>query len=345
MKFEFKPSENSKSFKEYLQHATNISIVKDLYNKCIIIPVMIIIATMVITMLKGIYKNILFYVIVIFIGIILVTLFILVVLFLLKIIKKKVKNNKMYCDLESVFKFTIVDDYIIRENDFSTIKLLLKEVQKIKILKYGIIVCEGGEKVDMFIPKDILPISTKEFIDLIKNHNPELLIEEAAKNEKRRLFRYYSLVLLIALLSIVAAYFVDKYDYEHSFTTYELVMSSDLVKQENHKLIYENEGLGFKLLFPSKWEGKFGIEEVDDRINVYYLVEGKQSRKTTLLFTMRVFDEVDDTTDFNVIKIDGNSNEIYKFLAPKVISTLEKRTNEAIEYNNLYKDIGNIKLQ
>ena len=345
MKFEFKPSEESRSFKEYLQHSTNMSTVMDIYKRCMIIPMIAVIMVIIIPMFKGIYKDTLFYVILFSIGIVVGILVVLVMVFLFKISTKKVKNNKMYCDLESTFKFTIKDKYIIRENEFSTVKVLMKKVEKIKLLKYGVILCTEGERVDMFIPKDILPISINELIDLIKKENGSLFIDEAAKREKKRLIRYYMVALVIALLSLVASYFVGKYDYEHNFTRYDLIMHSDLVKQENHKLLYENESLGFKLLFPSKWEGKFGIEELDDRINVYYLVDGKQSRKTTLLFTIRVFDTVGDTTDFNVIKVDGNSNEIYTFLAPKVISTLEKRTYEAIEYNNLYRDIDNVKLQ
>ena len=345
MKFEFKPSEDSRSFKEYLQHSTNMSTVMDIYKKCMIIPMIVVIMVIIIPMFKGIYKNTLFYVILFIICIVVVILVVLVMLFLLKILTKKVNNNKMYCDLESKFKFTIEDKYIIRENEFSTVKVLMKRVEKIKVLKYGVILCAEGERVDMFIPKDILPISIDALIDLIKKENGSLFIDEAAKREKKRLVRYYIIALIIAVLSVVVAYFVGKYDYDHNFTRYDLIMHSDLVKQDNHKLLYENESLGFKLLFPSKWEGKFGIEELDDRINVYYLVDGKQSRKTTLLFTIRVFDTVGDTTDFNVIKVDGNSNEIYTFLAPKVISTLEKRTYEAVEYNNLYRDIDNVKLQ
>lgn len=345
MKFEFNPSENSRSFKEYLQNSSNISLVMDIYKKCLAIPVVMIIMITIIPLFKGIYKNTVFYTTLLFICIILIALFVIIVTFLIKILNKKVKNNKMYCDLESTFKFTIKENYIIRENEFSTVKVLMKKIEKIKRLKYGIILCTEGERIDMFIPKDILPVSVDELIELIKKENSSLLIDEAAKREKKRQIRYYLIALISILLSAVVAYFIGKYDYEHNFTRYDLIMHSDLVKQENHKLLYENESLGFKLLFPSKWEGSFGVEELEDRINVYYLVNGEQSPKTTLLFAIRGLDVIVDNTGFNIIKVEGNSNGIYTFLGPKVIYTLERGTDESLEYNKLYRDIDNVKLQ
>lgn len=242
MRFEFKPSEHRKSFKEYLKYASNISLVTDIYKRCIIIPVAIIIFAVVLSLLKGIYRNTLFYSIVYVIGVILVVLFVTVVALVSKLFKKKIKNNKMYCDLESKFRFIVEEGHIIRENDFSTIKIAIKSIEKIKLLKHGVIICAEGEKVDMFIPTDILPISINELINLVRYENSRVVIDETAKKEKKRLGRYYLILLIASLVAAVSSYFIDKYDYEHNFTKYDLVI------QDNHKLFYENNNLELRNL-------------------------------------------------------------------------------------------------
>ncbi|WP_300381743.1 hypothetical protein, partial [Clostridium sp.] len=282
------------------------------------------------------------YMLIVIIGALVV--YILIILLIIKLVKRKqkksIKNNNLYCDIESTFYFTIEDGYLIRENEFSNLKLPLNKVKDVKLLKHGLILSIESERSSIFIPKDRLPISLEEFISLIKNENNNLIVIEEFKRLKKLSKKIYMLLTITFISACIFSFFIAKYDYEYNFKKYDLVMGSNLIKQDNNTYLYENENLGISLAFPSKWEGKFGIEEMEDRINVYYLANGKQSNNTTLLFSIRGLSAFWKEIDLNIIRTEG----LYLFTGPTKIS-LEKDSKEHLEYLELYKDIQNIKLR
>jgi hypothetical protein len=344
MKFEFKPTENIIAFREYLSFLNRILPGVRIYKKTIY-PTVILILFYFATLVLSQFYDIFPYIIVI--TIIAIVFYYLLFLLIIKIINHKkskvLKNNVLFCDLESTFFFTMEDDYLIRENEFSTIKLHLNKIKNIYILKHGLDLSTGGGNNSIFIPTSSLPVSLEEFISLIKDKNPSVAIfEEFTKLKKSKKKIYISFVIALILI-FICSFFVGKYN----FKRYDLILSSDLIKEDTMNFlsgdrlnyIYENSTLGFSLTFPSKWERKFGIEEKSDRVNVYYLEDGKQSHDTTLLFSVRGLDVFFNSIDFYIIKTEG----LHLFVGPTKIG-LKKDSKEHLEYEELYNDIKNIKL-
>ncbi|MGG7058203.1 hypothetical protein ACQPUY_07790 [Clostridium nigeriense] len=344
MNFEFKPTENIVAFKEYLSFLTKTLPGVRIYKKTIY-PIVILILFYFSTIVLSKTYDIFHYIIVI--TIIVILFYYLLFLLIFKIVKNKknkvLKNNAIYCDLESTFFFTIDDDYLIRENEFSTIKIHLSNIKDIILLNNGLVLSIGSGHNSIFIPTTVLPVSLEEFISLIKEKNPSLMVfEEFARLKKLKKKIYISFVLMI-ILTFVTSFFIGKYN----FKRYDLILTSDLTKQnstnftsgDNLHYIYENFTLGFSLALPGKWEGKFGIEEKSDRVNIYYLANGKQSHDTTLLFSVRGLDVFFNTIDFYIIKNEG----LYLFVGPTKIG-LKRGSKELLEYEELYNDIKNIKL-
>lgn len=340
MIFEFKPSENSISFKEYLGYLIQTSSVMIIYRNSILTTSLIAIFSIIAYLLSDYYTGFTYILILTISMLIFCFLIIFLIMKVIKSKKKKVlKNNNLYCDLESTFYFTIEDGYLIRENEFSNIKLKLSEIKYVKLLKHGIILVTENESISLLIPKAILPVTLEEFILFLKEENNSLIVLEEFKRLKKIAQKIYMILGITFILACISGFFISKYNYEHNFTKYNLIPKSDLSNQGN-TFIYENESLGISLTFPSKWEGKFGIEELEDRINVYYLVNGEQSNKTTLLFSLRGLSSIFDADNFNIIRSEG----LYLFLSPTTIR-LERDSEEYSEYLKLYKDIQNIKLR
>lgn len=184
-----------------------------------------------------------------------------------------------------------------------------------------------------------MTVTLEDFISLIKEGNNNLVVIEEFKRLKKSSKKIYIILTITFILACIFSFFIGKYDYEHNFKRYDLIMGSNLIKEYNTYL-YENENLGISLSFPSKWEGKFGIEEKDDRVNVYYLANGEQSNNTTLLFSIRGLSAFWEEIELNIIKTEG----LYLFTGPTRIS-LEKDSEEYLEYVDLYKDIQNIQVR
>lgn len=346
MKFEFKPSDNSISFREYLYYLSKTFPVSSIYLKTIIPAFFIFIFTLITYLFSYILSD--FYTsstitilvfIAVFILILLIT--VLVIFLIIKVIKKKkLKNNIMHSDIESTFYFTIEDGYLIRENEFSYIKFNLNRIKEVNILKHGLVLTLENKKSLIFIPNNILPVTLDEFISLLKAENSSLIIIEDFKIFKKSLKKIWILFITTILLSIIFGFFLGKYNYEHNFTKYDLISNSELIKEDNKSYLYENEVLGISLSFPNKWENKFGIEEKSDRINVYYLADGKQGHYTNLLFSVRSLGAIFNNIELNIIRSDG----LYIFVAPTSIN-LKKDSDEHLEYLELYEDIKNIQLR
>lgn len=334
MKFEFKPSDNSLSFREYLSYLSQTSPIITIYINTIIPACLVFMFSLLTYVMSGYY---IYFAYIILPTIVLITLSFLLILLIIKLIKKiSIKNNTLYCDLESNFYFTISDGYLLRENEFSTVKLELSKINDVKILRQGLILSSKDKKISIFIPKDVLPVTLEEFISFLKNENSSLIVLNEFKRLKKSYKKIYILIIFTVLLSFISSFFIGKYN----FKKYNLIPNSDLIKQEDNTFLYENEDIGISLTFPSNWENKFGIEELPDRINVYYLAEGKQSYNTTLLFSIRGLGSIFDNITLNIIRTDG----LYIFIGPTKID-LKKNSKEHLEYLDLYKDIQNIKLQ
>lgn len=334
MKFEFKPSDYSLSFREYLKYLNTSSPVITLYLKTIIAPYLILAFSLITYILSESYRYILY---LIPFTIVISLLFLFFFLLINKLIRKKaIKNTKLFCDIESTFYFTIEDGYLIRENEFSSIKFKLSEINNIKLLKHGLILSIENAKMSPFIPKAILPIPLEEFISLLRNENNSLIVLDEFKRLKKKSKKLYTIFIFTILLSFISSFFIGKYNYKR----YPLIPNSDLIKQNDNTYLYENEDIGISLNFPSNWENKFGIEEKPDRINVYYLANGKQSHNTTLLFSIRGLGAIFDNLTLNVIKTEG----LYIFIGPTKIN-LRNGSKEHLEYIDLYKDIEKIKIK
>lgn len=334
MKFEFKPSDYNLSFREYLKYLNITSPVITLYLKTITAPTLILAFSLITYILSEDYRYLPYLIPFI---IIFSALLLLLFLLIIKLRRKKaIKNTKLFCDIESTFYFTIEDGYLIRENEFSSIKFKLSEINNIKLLKHGLILSIENAKMSPFIPKSILPIPLEEFISLLRNENNSLIVLDEFKRLKKKSQKLYTIFVFTILLSFISSFFIGKYN----FKRYPLIPNGDLIKQNDNSYLYENEDIGISLNFPSNWENKFGIEEKPDRINVYYLANGKQSHDTTLLFSIRGLGAIFDNLTLNVIKTEG----MYIFIGPTKID-LRNGSKEHLEYIDLYKDIEKIKIK
>lgn len=350
MRFDFKPSENNISFREYLNYLAQTLEGIILYKKTVFPAGLIAIFCAMTFVLSKHYID---FGLILIVLISIIILYSLIFLLIKKLIKRKdkkpLKVNKICCDSESRFYFNIEEGNLIRENEFSNIKLQLSQIKEIKILKYGLILYVEIGKISIFIPKDVLPVTLEEFILLIKEENNDLIIIEEFKKQKDLLRKTNLSLGIILILACISGFFIGKYNYDRSFTRYDLIMGSSLVKEENNTSVYENEDLGISLIFPSKWDDKFGIEEMEDSIKVYYLAKGKQSHNTTLLFEVTdltlIFDGKDiksifNGDDFNFIKAEGQ----YIFKGPTEIDLI-RNSKEHLEYLELYTGIRNVKLR
>ena len=344
MKFEFKPTESIPSFREYLSFFNRILPSVRIYKKTIS-PIAILSVFYFSALSLSQFPDIFIYIVII--TIIVILFYYLLFLLIFKVFKTKrnkvLKNTPLFCDLESTFFFTIEDDYLIRENEFSTIKLHLSNIEAIILLKDGLVLSIASGNNSIFIPTSVLPVSLEEFISLIKEKNPSLIVFEEFNRLKKLKKKIYISFLLMLILTFITSFFIGKYN----FKRYDLILTSDLIKQnstnfasgDNSSYIYENPTLGFSLALPGTWEGKVGIEEKSDRVNVYYLANGKQSHDTTLLFSIRGLDVFFNTIDFYIIKNEG----LYLFVGPAKIG-LKRGSKELLDYEELYNDIKNIKL-
>ncbi|MEG0295492.1 MAG: hypothetical protein RR620_02165 [Clostridium sp.] len=339
MKFEFNPSEESVSFREYLAYVNTSSIVTSLYRKAIMPIVTISIFITIVSLYSNLYRRFFYTTGILTFGVLVLSIICFLGIKIIKSMKKKkLKNNKFICDIESISKFNIEDNFLIRENEFSTIKVSLDNITGITLLNHGLILHSKKNELHVFIPKETLPIPLDEFISIFKKENKNLLIDEGLKREKNKLKKIIAVCTIVFIIGIISAYFIGKYDYEHNYTRYNLIMEAGLTKMDNNTLVYENENLGFELIFSEKWHGKFGIEEFDDKINIYYLVNGEQSNNTTLLFTIRRTSDLTGELDFNAIKSKGD----FTFLGPKTIN-IKINSDEYYEYMKLYKSVQYLK--
>lgn len=212
MIFEFKPSENSISFKEYLGYLIQTSSVMIIYRNSILTTSLIAIFSIIAYLLSDYYTGFTYILILTISMLIFCFLIIFLIMKVIKSKKKKVlKNNNLYCDLESTFYFTIEDGYLIRENEFSNIKLKLSEIKYVKLLKHGIILVTENESISLLIPKAILPVTLEEFILFLKEENNSLIVLEEFKRLKKIAQKIYMILGITFILACISGFFISKY--------------------------------------------------------------------------------------------------------------------------------------
>ncbi|WP_291650872.1 hypothetical protein [Clostridium sp.] len=213
MRFEFKPSENIISFREYLGYLMQTSPGIIIYRKTIFTSSVLVVFS-IITCLLSHYYRYFTYVLTAIIGIFI--FYFLVIWLITKLIKarknKVIKNNNLYCDIESKFYFTIEDGYLIRENEFSNIKIQLSKIKYVKLLNHGLILSTENENVSLFIPIDILPITLEAFISFLKEKNNSIIVLEESKRLKRLSQKIYMIFGVTFILACIFSFFIGKYN-------------------------------------------------------------------------------------------------------------------------------------
>ncbi|MBT9832719.1 hypothetical protein [Clostridium baratii] len=256
-----------------------------------------------------------------------------------KIIKKNI------CDYNSTVYITIENDYLIRENKYSKIKIKLNEIGKIELLYRSVILYSKDKAILIFIPKQCLPIELEDFIKLFKEKNNNIIINNFEKIYKKHINKLLVFMGMAIILTTFFSYFVGKYIDENSFKKYDLKLENELEKVEFGESLYESENIGIRMYLPIRWNGKYGVEELNDRVNVYYLPKGVQSKETTLIFTLTKLQDLDVKEDMVNVKSVEKANGIYTFFIPKVIDTLGADSLEYIEYSNMIQDIAKMHIE
>lgn len=344
MKFEFTPSNHSSSFREYLNHLFKDTPAVKIYLKAIVPAIILITSYVIISIFSKYFNSILTNSIELAIFIIVILLMIFIIRIVYTKLCRSIKNNKLYSDLEGNFTFTIEDGYLIRENQFSTIKIALKNIATIRLLKQGLILSSRNEQIFLFIPNAALPISLKEFIEIFKVANPKLTVENISKKNKHELIKQCILLIVISYLALAASHFIGRYDYEHNFPTYDLIMEDQMEKLIDNSFLYENETLKYSIVFPESWSGKFGIEENADYINVYYLQNGEQNSNTNLLFTIRDEKNSPPLSEYNKITYKFTDQTTYVLWGPKKVY-IDDKSNTYSEYVEIYNEIVTLPLK
>ncbi len=343
MRFEFKPSEHNPCFKEYMSNIyQDIEGIK-VYRNAVVPLIITLLSYIIIAMLSKYFNSILFKSIIIAVTFIIVFLITFLIRFISKNVVKRIKNNRIYSDLESNFTFIIEDGYLTRENQFSTIKIPLKSIDKIKLLREGITLCHG-QQAFILVPKAVLPLDVNEFIALFKTANPQVIIEDVVIKNRNYLLKNTLFFILIAFFSIIASHFIGKYNYEHNFKTYDLITEDQMVTLMNNSFLYKNENLKYSIVFPESWSGKFGIEEKESYINVYYLENGEQGPNTNLLFTVRDEKNPPPFGEYNEGSIKFTNNTIYTLWGPKEVY-MDGKSDAYSEYVKMYRELSTLSLK
>lgn len=345
MRFEFKPSEHNSSFKEYMSNIYQDLEVFKVYKKAIWPLLITLISYSIITVLSKYFASIFFNIIFLAVILIIVFLIALIIIFTSRKIKKakKVRNNKFYDDLESNFTFIIEDGYLTRENQFSTVKIPLENIDKIKLLKEGITLCHGKQAF-ILVPKAVLPVTVNEFIALFKAANPQIIIEDVVMKNRKYLLKYILFFITMCYLALAASHFIGKYNYENNFPTYNLIMENEMVTLGDNSFLYKNENLKYSIVFPESWSGKFGIEEKEDYINIYYLENGQQNSNTNLLCTVRDEENPPPFGEYIQGSAKFTNNAIYTLWSPRKVY-MDDNPDAKSEYLNMYYELSTLSLK
>ena len=348
MKFEFTPSKYPKSLNEFNKYLIKIFNVDKTFNMSVKVPYVIGACIALLAYLCAKF-DIYFYLVkfILIFGPLMFT----IIYFVQKKFNKRtgakipkiIKKN--ICDYNSTVYITIENDYLIRENKYSKIKIKLNEIGKIELLYRSVILYSKDKAILIFIPKQCLPIKLEEFIRLFKEKNNNVIINNFEKTYEGYLKKLLISMGIAMTLTLIPSYFVGKYIDENSFKKYDLKLENELEKVEFGESLYESKNIGIRMYLPIRWNGKYGVEELNDRVNVYYLPKGVQSKETTLIFTLTKLQDLDVKEDMVNVKSVEKANGIYTFFIPKVIDTLGADSLEYIEYSNMIQDIAKMHIE
>ena len=252
-------------------------------------------------------------------------------------------NKRDYMKIKSTFK--IEDNYLIRKNDLMEAKILINSISNIYLMKSTLIITSEISSQEVVIPISCIPVSLNEFLNIFTSINSSINIIDLKKKRKLNIVKRFLLVTLIFLLSITPSYFICKYKFENNFTKYNLIEATDLKQSTNNERIYTNNNLKFTLHFPSSWGDNYGIEELDYKVNVYYLYKGKQGPYTTLLFSIEKGLLFDDTDSLSLNRVVQGTHGGYTLFALQKVSNIKKNSIQYEEYQRLFEDIKNLLLE
>lgn len=339
MEFKFTPVEDKKSYREYLDCINSRLVDIISVESWIGISVMAIFVTLFTKIFSYYHKGS-----IIFVAIL--TIVLAISYFIMYLIKKYKKSNKnsfgkykaLYNDFNTTFYFSMDDEYLTRTNEFSTIKVKKDKVKEIIELQRGIIL--SFENVDIFIPKNCLPVPVDKFLESFPKENIKKI--DYKKQQLKKCRNKYIGICIIFVLSIFIGYNIAKYNYYNDFEALNVISFNGLERQmEDQTYLYNNENFNLNIYFPEKWGAKYGIEEAVDSINVYYLPDEVQTQGSCLLFKVvkgEVYDEEYIAHRFFYNK-DG---EIFTFLSPKELNIFPWFAEEYFKMNN---DISSIKVE
>lgn len=251
-----------------------------------------------------------------------------------------------YSDINCTNYFLIDNNTITKKNDINSVTLLLTTISKIIILEDTLIL--SSHYINFFIPITSLPTDLESFISIFKNSNKNIIIKKQLSYYKKLARRNIFMLLVSILLSFLLLSFINTNFIKNNFITYNLIPANETQKLDN-SYFYKNDTLDFCIYFPQSWKDHYGIEELDNEINVYYLADGKQSTYTTLLFKLKKGREVKGTNDLYINGFTHDSkNNIYTIFTQNsntTTNTLPKNSPQYKEYMNMLNDILTLKIE
>lgn len=328
---------NSISIREYIKYVLDNSIEAKDYRKINYIPALINIILILSAIFYILYDRNIFKILVLIILFIL--LYIFIGYFINKIIGKKTIIKK-FSDSNSDVYIKIEDDIIICENQYGAVKFPLKKIETIHLLRYGLILATEHNKINVFIPKKELTLELSEFIDKFRKSNDKLIIVNKNESFKKKLLFMIINSISVLAISIIIGVSIGKYSYNLRYHVENLILAKDLIKTTEETKggnIYQSENHNVEIYFPKGWKNKYGIEDTEECINVYYLTNGQKDDEAMLLFKFIESDKVKNSEDFNIYKYVTLYNDMfYEILTPKVVEMPKDDKEIKKEYTSMY---------
>ncbi|MCC8123097.1 MAG: hypothetical protein LIO58_06130, partial [Oscillospiraceae bacterium] len=82
----------------------------------------------------------------------------------------------------------------------------------------------------------------------------------------------------------------------------DLIATQSATPEQEEGILYENEDLGFSLVFPQSWDGKYGILPLDDSIEVHHTQTREEvGEGNGLLFAIARYSLTEDTGSMEII--------------------------------------------
>lgn len=337
MEIKYSSLKNSISIREYIKYVLDNNIEAKDYRKINYIPALINIILILSAIFYIFYDSNIIKILILIILIML--LYIFVGYFISKIIGKKTIIKK-FSDSNSEVYIKIENDIIISKNEYGSVKFPVRKIETIHLLRYGLILATEHNKIKVFIPKQELPLELSEFIDKFRKVNDKLIIVNKNESFKKKVLLIIINSIVVLAISIIIGVSLGKYSYNFKYHVKNLILSEDLIKTTEETRggnIYQSENHNVEIYFPKGWKNKYGIEDTEECINVYYLTNGKKDDEAMLLFKFIESDKVKNSKEFNIYKYVTFDNDMfYEILTPKVVEIPKDDKEIKKEYTNMY---------